>query len=251
MTEPSERVECFTCVNCEYSNTDRFKFCPNCGSRYDPDAIVTIKTDLRRFYIAFGIVALYILGSYYVEIEGGYVVSLVWDSIFFLLVTAISVFFWRVLKPVFSTSGFSLIRLLKYGLIQLVLTILVFVVHHFTVETFGLNSYNIYASYLDSPFPFVTGILSVAIFPAVSEEIAFRGVLFGQLNQLTGSVSTVVVTGLLFALVHFSFLSFLWLIPAGFYLGWIRWKTGSIWICMWCHFQHNFSALTIDFFLFQ
>lgn len=101
--------------------------------------------------------------------------------------------------------------------------------------------------------PLILVLLTFAVFPAVSEEICFRGYLFRSLQSRLSGWATVFSTGVLFGLFHLvavDHLAIERLVPTTFLgciLGWIRWKTDSIWpgICM--HVCHN-GLLTLAFY---
>ena len=52
-----------------------------------------------------------------------------------------------------------------------------------------------------------------------------------------------VVASALFAALHFSVLSFPYLFAVGMALGWVKWKTGSLYPPMLMHFLHNYVVV--------
>lgn len=93
-------------------------------------------------------------------------------------------------------------------------------------------------------------ILFVAILPPIFEELAFRGFLHNQLIKVSSPRIAIVGTAFLFALVHFSILSIVWIFPFGLILGYIRHKYKTLWYGMIIHFMHNFIVLAIDYYYF-
>ncbi|WP_411765949.1 lysostaphin resistance A-like protein [Winogradskyella sp. A3E31] len=115
-------------------------------------------------------------------------------------------------------------------------------------ESIGENYFYSYM-YLDNPLPWA--ILFVAITPPVFEELAFRGFLFNQLEGIISTKATIIATAFIFALIHFSFISLLWIFPFGLLLGYLRSKYQTLWYGIVIHFIHNFIVLMIDYFYYN
>ncbi|XLS29434.1 lysostaphin resistance A-like protein [Flavobacteriaceae bacterium M23B6Z8] len=98
--------------------------------------------------------------------------------------------------------------------------------------------------------PVFWAVLFVAILPPIFEELAFRGFLHNQLIKVTSPSIAIIGTAFLFALVHFSILSIIWIFPFGLILGYIRHKYRTLWYGMIIHFMHNFVVLAIDYYYF-
>ncbi len=88
-------------------------------------------------------------------------------------------------------------------------------------------------------------LLTLALTPAVVEELCFRGYLFSTLAARLSPTATIVVTSLLFGLFHVLTGSTLLLerfLPTtmlGLVLGTVAWRTGSVWPGIILHFTHN------------
>jgi membrane protease YdiL (CAAX protease family) len=86
-------------------------------------------------------------------------------------------------------------------------------------------------------------ILLLAVAPAIAEELAFRGVIFGSLARSLKGWETVAVTALMFMVLHVNVASFPPMLLAGVVLGVLRLKSGS-WIPgVFLHFVHSFLTL--------
>lgn len=105
------------------------------------------------------------------------------------------------------------------------------------------NLFWLYSSYSN---PYMWAFFFVSFVPAVFEELGFRGYLFNQLLNITSPKVSILITAFLFALMHFSFISFLWIFPFGLVLGYLRYRYKVIWIGMVIHFIHNSIVLLID-----
>jgi ABC-2 type transport system permease protein/sodium transport system permease protein len=95
------------------------------------------------------------------------------------------------------------------------------------------------------PLPLV--LVTLAIVPAIAEEICFRGFLVGALRTRLAGWPTIVATAILFGVFH-EVLAPGRLLPStllGIALGWVRLRIGSIWPGMLMHATLNGLVLTI------
>ena len=94
-------------------------------------------------------------------------------------------------------------------------------------------------------------LLALAIVPGVCEEFFFRGVLFASLRKMTTPWRTILATAVLFGLFHVvagTVLAPERFLPSAFLglvLGWVRYRTGSVWPCMLLHAVHNGLILCV------
>ncbi len=89
-------------------------------------------------------------------------------------------------------------------------------------------------------------ILMFCVLPAVTEEIGFRGLVQHWLQVAIKPWHAIFVASALFAAVHFSLLSFPYLFGVGVLLGWVKYRTGSLYPSMLIHFVHN--LIVIEYF---
>ncbi|MFT6715886.1 MAG: membrane protease YdiL (CAAX protease family) [Saprospiraceae bacterium] len=236
----------YPCKQCGSALSKTAKFCVVCGSKVTL-VLDSSKKDIWKFLLSFFVVLLYIVIAPNLG-ESSYGQVLIVDVAFFSLIILISRFFKKELLPFVKAPSFKLKTLFKYLGIQALLTTCVFVFSDLLTDLFSLEAYSYVGIYHGSSAPLMLSLLSIAVFPAITEEIAFRGIFFGQLNKLTSSQSTIMITGLVFAFVHFSVLSFLWLIPIGLFYGWIRDKEKTIWYGVLLHFLHNATVVLFEFY---
>jgi len=86
-------------------------------------------------------------------------------------------------------------------------------------------------------------IALACVLPAITEELAFRGLLQHWLQAALTPVRAMVIASALFAALHFSILSLPYLFLVGMLLGWTKWKTKSLYPSMLIHFLHNLIAI--------
>lgn len=88
-------------------------------------------------------------------------------------------------------------------------------------------------------------VVVFCVFPAIIEELAFRGLVQHWLHAALSPVHAIVVASALFSLMHFSVLSFFYLFLVGVLLGWTRYRTGSLYPAMLIHFLHNLCVIEL------
>jgi uncharacterized protein len=130
------------------------------------------------------------------------------------------------------------------------------VAHLPSLNTFAKNLEDTYneqvlaLSNLKSWGEFVMAVFVMAFFPALFEELFFRGALQNLFIKWWKSpLSAIVVTSLIFSLIHFSVYLFLSRAVLGFVLGLMYHKTKNIWVNTIAHFLNNAIAVTQLFYL--
>ncbi len=105
-------------------------------------------------------------------------------------------------------------------------------------------------SNLTSVPEYILALIIMAFFPAMFEEVFFRGALQNILvkwwkNPLLG----IIVTALIFSMIHLSVYLFVSRAILGFVLGLIYFKTKNLWVNIVAHFLNNAIAVSQMFFL--
>ena len=90
---------------------------------------------------------------------------------------------------------------------------------------------------------------ATVIFPAVFEELAFRGLILPRLARVLGGGEAVFVSAVMFAVLHLNPLTAPFLLPMGIGLGILRRRSGSLWPCVLMHLTHNAAALAVAHWL--
>ena len=81
--------------------------------------------------------------------------------------------------------------------------------------------------------------LGVAILAPVCEEILFRGAIQTAYESKRSVRFAITITALMFAFYHFRLSGLPALLPIAFVLGYVAWRTGSIFAAMLVHFGNN------------
>lgn len=87
--------------------------------------------------------------------------------------------------------------------------------------------------------------LTVALTPALFEELLFRGYLQRQVERRFGAMTSLVAVGIFFGLYHMSVTQLVPLSVLGIYLGFVVWATGSLWTGVLVHLLNNGTAVVI------
>jgi membrane protease YdiL (CAAX protease family) len=89
--------------------------------------------------------------------------------------------------------------------------------------------------------------ISCAVVPALVEEFAFRGVLMQPLRKF-GDSFAIVMSSLIFAIMHGNMVQIPFAFVAGLALGYCQITTGSIWTSVAIHFLNNISSVIISIY---
>jgi len=96
---------------------------------------------------------------------------------------------------------------------------------------------------------FIIAVFVIAFFPALFEEMLFRGVLQNFLTRwLSKPVIAIIITSLLFSLIHASYYLFISRFILGYALGLLFYYTKNIWVNIIAHFINNLIALSALFY---
>jgi sodium transport system permease protein len=86
-------------------------------------------------------------------------------------------------------------------------------------------------------------LVLLAVVPAVSEELFFRGYLQNGLSTSLRKWVTLIAVAAVFALFHFFVFRFATTFALGLVLGWLCWQSRSIWPAVVAHAIHNGQAV--------
>lgn len=226
------------------------QFCGSCGLSVVPETSAEDKKSITMI-IAFYAATLLFLGiSYFVYLETDVITvgtELTLEIIFVLLIVGFSLTDLRNIIPLY---GFKLVdwKALLFSLVFPVLSafLVILLLGKVNVLLFDEDPL-IMAEYAFYDRPFLWAFLFICVVAPVFEELAFRGFLFNHLQRVTSVQGTILATAFLFALIHLSYLSIIWIFPFGVVLGYLRHKYKTLWLGMIVHFIHNGVVLVMDY----
>lgn len=99
---------------------------------------------------------------------------------------------------------------------------------------------------LDNGWWFALNLVLLAVIPAIVEELIFRGIIYNGLKQY-GKVTAIVVSAVLFSLIHGNIDQTVYPFLFGLILAYIMFKTDNIIYSMLAHFINNAIVLTFNF----
>ncbi|RZN83699.1 MAG: CPBP family intramembrane metalloprotease [Winogradskyella sp.] len=240
-----------TCPKCDYALSNEVKYCTQCGVILKKPQVETRAKSLNLVIVFYVTFLLFSLISYliYESSEPSLALELTIESVFALLVIGFSLSNYKsILKlyklPIFDNKIVTF-TLLFPVLSAFFVSISIGYLNEWLFEVYYDNYYSEYV-YLSNPI--LWSFILIAILPPIFEELAFRGFLFNELSNVASQRVTIIATAFLFALVHFSLISFIWIFPFGLLLGYLRSKYNTMWYGIVIHFIHNFIVLMIDYY---
>lgn len=92
---------------------------------------------------------------------------------------------------------------------------------------------------------YISALFILALLPAIAEEMIFRACIQKVFISISKNVWTgIVITAILFSMMHLSFYGFLPRLFLGIVLGYVFYKGDNIWLTIIIHFLNNAFALT-------
>ncbi len=90
---------------------------------------------------------------------------------------------------------------------------------------------------------YTLSILMIALLPAVTEELVYRGIILNGLRGL-GKWSAILLSALAFSLMHGNIAQLPYTFLLGIVLGYVMFETSSLILCMTIHFFNNATVIT-------
>ena len=87
--------------------------------------------------------------------------------------------------------------------------------------------------------------LMIGLTPAICEELLFRGYMQTRLVKSFGASAGIFVSSALFALLHMDFVHVIAVFPLGLFLGWVTWRSGSLFPAILGHFVNNSISVVL------
>tara|TARA_B110000914_G_C15270342_1_gene357277 strand:- start:132 stop:656 length:525 start_codon:yes stop_codon:yes gene_type:complete len=93
--------------------------------------------------------------------------------------------------------------------------------------------------------PLILGVITTILIAPILEEFIFRGFLFSQLRITLGNWGAISLSSLAWTSLHFQYeLKILFILFVfGLFLGFLRWKSNSLFLVMALHAVNNLVAL--------
>lgn len=244
-------MEKIQCHNCQSECEPAARFCTSCGVPINREPVeLREKKEQTKVRAVQSVFALYFILLIvcailkFTNIEASYTVLNTVDVIMGIAVIAFAILNFKELIPALSSGSFRwwVFPVIIAGAILANLGI------NYLVDLLRSLQDDIFYTYMyeDTSNPFLWSVLSIAVQPAIFEEITFRGIMYNHLGKVMDYRAVIIVTGLLFAILHLSFISILWLAPFGIFAAWLRYKSGHIWYGVVFHFVYNCTYVILE-----
>jgi membrane protease YdiL (CAAX protease family) len=90
---------------------------------------------------------------------------------------------------------------------------------------------------------FIFSIILIVIVPTITEEMLFRGIIVSGFKENYSEKKTIIVSALLFGLIHLNPWQFVSAFIIGLFSAWLCLRTKSILLCLYIHFFNNLLGL--------
>jgi len=90
---------------------------------------------------------------------------------------------------------------------------------------------------------FIFSIIMIVIIPTITEEMLFRGIIVSGFKENYSGKKTIIVSALLFGLIHLNPWQFVSAFIVGLFSAWLCLRTKSILLCLYIHFFNNLLGL--------
>ena len=239
------------CSVCNKQVKRYHRFCYNCGNNLvfnDNQTNLYNNTSLVSALMFFFIYLFVCLIAHFTDLFNDYSRQF-WIEILLAIITLVYVqkTFSRI-KPLLRFKHFSLTRLCSYIAAAAILSIIINIIVSKLNISFFENDTGYYNRYRIYSMPALLMIYSIALNPALFEEVAFRGVLYNYLDNFLNERLVVIITAFMFAVVHLNLISLVWLIPFGIVVGNMRKQFSTIWYGVIFHFTFNLVTVLFDLY---
>ena len=245
-----ENIPELTCASCNSLLKEESRYCSFCGSS-QVSAILLQHTNakinkLKQVGIFYGLEIILCLGYTFTESYQ----TLTGLTVFHVL-SAINALFFLIFNKHHSLNtlllrNFSCKKLIIYVLLTIPASLLVSYLAskiNFILYSANFSYYQFFKNY---SYGKTLMLLYIAILPAIFEELAYRGYLLQALKDVVDEKQAMFISAFLFAIIHISFISLVWMIPLALVLAYICVKENSIWYGVAIHFTFNLTACVLE-----
>lgn len=142
------------------------------------------------------------------------------------------------IKDMFKIKKISIANIIIIALISIFIQPILMAISAVSSYFFGSSTTDYVSSMKDMPIYMI--VLTTAVFPAIFEELTYRGIVFSNLRNKS-ITKACVFTGLLFGMAHLNGEQFFYAFFMGAVLSYFVYKTGSILSSIVSHFTINFT----------
>lgn len=241
------------CAGCETELSLKSNFCKNCGLAVNHNEIKSSfekRKDLQSIALFFSLELTICVSAFIIE-EITLEISIFFDLIMAVIAILFFASAWKENKMLIKWPNFSVKTLLSLVMFTIVASVAVqFLVTQLNRHIFQ-QEYSYYPIYVGHQYGNYIMIASVALFPAIFEELAYRGFLMQKLILILNPKEAIYLSSILFFIVHFSMISFFWMLPFAFLLGYVRIKYNTLWYGIAMHFCFNLMTCLWEIYAYH
>ncbi|HEV7231415.1 MAG TPA: CPBP family intramembrane glutamic endopeptidase [Bacteroidia bacterium] len=239
------------CKTCGRQIRQGVRFCSHCGTaapNEEHEEYVAGTNSLRTLLWLYGSLLVFIVFIRLLKFVSGAGWNFMVDILFSLIIFRFALRNRNELRPLLSFKNISVLKVLITIGVSVIFAGLVLLFSGWLKQTiFHSGVFSEEYLFDDTAYPLLFSILSIAVQPAIFEEIGFRGLIYDQLNKAGGPQAALLVSSFMFAILHLSIISLLWLVPIGLALGWMRQRYNTLWYGMIAHFCYNVCVVLYNF----
>lgn len=239
------------CGKCGTPWDSAWESCPKCAARSRASAVVPLKRDMGSIKAAIGLYFSLLAVSFIsllVAINSDSPPSVTHEFAASIALSLMTLFWcmglWQFVQPTL-TQRFSPVWLIA-GAGMAIGTFLIATTALAALQKLGLEILKYSDPFDRAGYGFGWVVLVICVQPAIFEELAFRGIVQSALLGVLGARHAIIVSAMMFAILHLSPAGLPHLVVIGLALGWLRVKTGSLLPGMALHFVHNFLAVLAE-----
>ena len=208
----------------------------------------------KKFYPSFGQALVILLYGLLAGFAGAplFVLYIIWKNSYTYAIGNIGIYLaafiiptgWAIKHIKRSGDSFSLAQLFsrKMNFLQVVYLILLTIALSICIDYLVklLHLPNFFSAEIDSMLEISwLGFIALVILPAFFEEVLLRGVILHQFLKMYSARSAILLSAILFGVMHINPSQVLAGFIAGCFLGWVYLKTKNIKYCILVHFVNN------------
>ncbi len=91
----------------------------------------------------------------------------------------------------------------------------------------------------------IIGLISAIILAPITEELIMRGIIFRRSKRAFGIVGCILISTILFSVMHLNVIQGIYVIPMGLFWGYVAYRYNSVIPCICCHMINNFIGMLV------
>ena len=239
------------CIGCGGEVRPGDRFCGSCGTsllretaRASKDAFSVLTPSLIFYFVTLSLLGVYKLTDVFAADFESFVIVDVATS---LIVSVFWIMARKDLAPLFTLKGIRISIALLTMAGAIVSCLVVSVVADFINVSLYESTFSETWLFEETSSPLLYAVIFTCVQPAIFEEVAFRGFLFNNIQQISTAASTVYITAFVFGIIHLTIISMLWLVPLGLVFGLLRAKYNTLWYGIIGHFTYNLGVVLLEY----